>query len=203
MEAGLNGIYRKLYNVQQELKAPKNLNNSFGGYKYRSLESILEAVKPILHKYDLALILRDELTTAGEGSSARFYVKATAKLLDVPTGQYIEATALAREALAKKGMDESQITGTASSYARKYCLNGLFAIDDTKDADTDEYRRQEEAGGKNASAPATNRQRVTLIAKCEALKVDPQEILREAGWTEGQMTRKQYTDAMEILEELT
>jgi hypothetical protein len=119
-----------LIKIQSELKAPKGQVNSFGNYKYRSAEDILEAVKPLLTKYGCTLTLSDELVFVGE----RHYVKATATLISGETS--VSTTAYAREALSKKGMDESQITGMASSYARKYALNGLFCIDDTRDADT-------------------------------------------------------------------
>lgn len=144
MEEKMN-LHQKLLKVQQELKAPKSQYNSFGKYHYRSCEDILEAVKPILAKYNLLLTVYDELVCVG----ARYYIKATAKVIDIkkPTLEDAEVsvdnaiwnTAYAREEEEKKGMDGSQITGTASSYARKYALNGLFLIDDTKDADTDEY----------------------------------------------------------------
>lgn len=134
-------IYEKLLNIQVELKAPKGQYNSFGKYKYRSCEDILESVKPICKKYNCTLVLSDTLENIGE----RYYIKATALLIDTESEDDLEAhsisnTAYAREELEKKGMDGSQITGTASSYARKYALNGLFNIDDTKDADTDEYK---------------------------------------------------------------
>lgn len=121
----------KLAAVQAELKAPKGQFNSFGKYRYRSCEDILEAVKPILKAHGLALVLKDDVRQIGE----RYYVTATAAVIDPETGERVEATASAREEAEKKGMDASQITGAASSYARKYALNGLFAIDDTKDAD--------------------------------------------------------------------
>ena len=133
-------VYEKLSKVQTELKAPKGQYNSFGKYKYRSCEDILEAVKPLNAKHGVVLTVGDEVVEI----SNRFYVKATATFVDIESGEKIINTALAREDDAKKGMDGSQITGTASSYARKYCLNGLFCIDDTKDADTDEYRHQQE-----------------------------------------------------------
>lgn len=133
-------VYEKLMKVQAELKAPKGQYNSFGKYKYRSCEDILEAVKPLNAKHGVVLTVGDEVVEI----SNRFYVKATATLVDVESGEKVTNTALAREDDAKKGMDGSQITGTASSYARKYCLNGLYCIDDTKDADTDEYRAQQE-----------------------------------------------------------
>lgn len=133
-------VYEKLSKVQSELKAPKGQYNSFGKYKYRSCEDILEAVKPLNAKHGVVLTVGDEVVEI----SNRFYVKATAVFVDIESGEKITNTALAREDDAKKGMDGSQITGTASSYARKYCLNGLYCIDDTKDADTDEYRHQQE-----------------------------------------------------------
>lgn len=124
----------KLAKIQKELKAPKDMHNNFGGYNYRSAESILESVKPLLD--GAILTLEDDIILVGD----RFYIKATATFQD---GEFIkQTTAFAREPETKKGMDESQITGAASSYARKYALNGLFCIDDNKDADTDEYREQ-------------------------------------------------------------
>lgn len=131
-------IYAALLAVQRDLKAPKGQRNTFGKYNYRSAEDILEAVKPLLNDNGLVLLLSDSIEQVGE----RYYVKATARVLDVATGDYIENAAYAREPVTKKGMDDPQVTGTCSSYARKYALNGLFAIDDTKDADTDEYRRE-------------------------------------------------------------
>lgn len=133
-----NNIMKYLMAIQRELRAPKGNYNSFGKYKYRSCEDILEAVKPLCYKNESVLTISDELCQIGE----RYYVKATATL-KTPDTEFI-ATAYARESETKKGMDESQITGTASSYARKYALNGLFCIDDTKDADTNEYHSQSE-----------------------------------------------------------
>lgn len=131
-------IYASLMAVQAELKAPKGQHNSFGKYDYRSAEDIIEAVKPLLKENGLFLNMSDEVVRVGD----RYYIKATVKVVDVVTGESVQTSALAREAAQKKGMDESQVTGTASSYARKYALNGLFAIDDNRDADTDEYARQ-------------------------------------------------------------
>lgn len=136
----------KLLEIQHRLKAPKGQYNSFGKYKYRSCEDILEAVKPILKEVGCTLTLSDEPVLIGE----RYYIKATARLVGENTNE--TTTAYAREDMEKKGMDGSQITGTASSYARKYALNGLFCIDDTKDADTDEYANQNSKP--KASAPA-------------------------------------------------
>lgn len=138
----------KLIAIQQKLKAPKGQYNSFGKYKYRSQEDILEAVKPHLQSVGATLTVSDELQYIGE----RYYVKATATLYD-ESGEVIEqVSAYAREEEVKKGMDGSQITGTASSYARKYALNGLFLIDDTKDADTDEWKKQTDRQKENAQA---------------------------------------------------
>lgn len=133
-----NNLYNRLLAVQMELKAPKNQFNGFGKYSYRSCEDILEAVKPLCEKQGLVLMLSDSL----EYISGRFYIKAMAILTDTETGKQISASAFAREDETKKGMDGSQITGSASSYARKYALNGLFCIDDTKDADTRDNRSE-------------------------------------------------------------
>ena len=132
-------IQEKLTTIQLDLKAPKSKRNNFGNYNYRSCEDILEAVKPLLAANMCSLTLDDDVLCIGD----RVYVKATATLTDHAEGATISTHAFAREAETKKGMDESQITGTASSYARKSALNGLFAIDDTKDADTDEYQGRE------------------------------------------------------------
>lgn len=122
---------KRLIEIQQELKAPKNQKNSFGGYNYRSCEDILEAVKPLLKKQGLALVIKDDILAI----DGRFYIKATASLFDENKDKIAETTALAREEETQKGMSASQLTGSTSSYARKYALNGLFAIDDNKDAD--------------------------------------------------------------------
>ena len=121
----------RLIEIQNELKAPKNQRNNFGGYNYRSCEDILEAVKPLLKKHGLALIIKDDLIAI----DGRFYIKAIAQLFDETGKEVTFTTALAREEESKKGMDASQLTGSTSSYARKYALNGLFAIDDNKDSD--------------------------------------------------------------------
>lgn len=131
--------------ITSELVAPKNRKNTFGGYNYRSCEDILEAVKPLLKKYECNLLLSDEVVCIGNAN----YIKATAMLVN-KEGQSVQATGLAREETNKKGMDSPQMTGTASSYARKYALNGLFCIDDTKDADTNEYLTENDARAKQA-----------------------------------------------------
>ena len=134
----MSDFLKRVGMAQAELKAPKNQYNSFGKYNYRSCEDILEAAKPINKKHGLVLLLTDKPVCIGQ----RYYIEATARLYDIESDQFIEATASAREADTKKGMDDSQVTGTASSYARKYALNGLYNIDDTKDADTDAYKKQ-------------------------------------------------------------
>ena len=128
----MSTILEKLKNIQQELKAPKNQYNKFGNYKYRNAEDILEAVKPLLKEQNCILTIADNIEMIGN----RFYVKTEAKIIDVENGSAYFTTALAREEETKKGMDGAQITGASSSYARKYALNGLFLIDDTKDADS-------------------------------------------------------------------
>ena len=126
-----NNVYFKLMKVQSKLKAPKGQYNSFGKYSYRSCEDILEALKPLLAEVEAIVNVSDEVKLIGD----RFYVEATAMFLDCETGDSIVAKAYAREDESKKGMDLAQVTGSVSSYARKYALNGLFAIDDNKDSD--------------------------------------------------------------------
>lgn len=134
-------IYEKLLKTQVELKAPKGQYNSFGKYKYRSCEDILEALKPVLDKLKLTLFIKDDVIEV----NTRNYVKATITLVNTEKpDEIIETSALAREEEIKKGMDGSQITGASSSYARKYALNGMFMIDDTKDSDSTNTHGKEE-----------------------------------------------------------
>lgn len=152
-------VAQKLLSIQTNIKAPKNLYNSFGGYNYRNAEGILESAKPYLEKEGCMLLLSDSVEVVGTGENCRYYVKATARFIDCESGDCIEVSAMAREALTKKGMDDSQVTGATSSYARKYALNGLFLLDDTKDADTDEFCNQtgaEKKGGSNKTANSNN-----------------------------------------------
>lgn len=144
-------VHKKLKEIQTMLKAPKNLYNKYGGFNYRNAEGIYEAVKPLLNKLDMTLIISDSIQAVG----AKNYVQATACLTDCETGEQLSSCAFAREAEAKKGMDDSQITGIASSYARKYALNGLFLLDDTKDEDSDECREYKENKSKAESAEST------------------------------------------------
>ena len=173
-----------LVKIQAELKAPKNQTNSFGKYKYRSAEDIVEAVKPILFRYGTALVITDEVVQVGD----RIYVKATASLLD-GTDDSISVSGWAREEDVKKGMDSAQITGSASSYARKYALNGLFAIDDTKDSDATN-NHQDEIG---------DEKRLYLITLLENTPFDENTKTKQAQKIESYTKMEQYEKAIKIL----
>ena len=185
-----------LVKIQAELKAPKNQKSSFGGYNYRSCEDILEAVKPILSKYDASLTITDDVVQIGD----RFYIKAEARLL-LANGDTWATTAFAREPLSKKGMDDSQITGTASSYARKYALNGLFLIDDNKDADTNEYQGKEAVDDlkktKKVAVQKIDTTKMGAITQAAAGAGIPLEkILEKFGLQSiGEMTEEQFREA--------
>ena len=133
----MKNILKKLFDIQQELKVPKNQRNTFGNYNFRNCEDIMEASKPICKAHNCLLTCSDELIQVGD----RYYVKAEATLYDLDSEESISTTSQAREEETKKGMDASQITGASSSYARKYALNGLLQLDDNKDADTNEYQK--------------------------------------------------------------
>ena len=182
-------IYEKLLKIQTELKAPKNQVNKFGGYNYRSCEDILESVKPLLDKYNCTLKISDELVNIGE----RYYIKATATLINIEKYDMIENTAFAREEESKKGMDGSQITGATSSYCRKYCLNGLFLIDDTKDADTEEFREQQEKKPKKETD-----YRKQLIEYCNKNEIDMNEIAKEYNLS-GSSRQEDFKKALDSL----
>lgn len=176
----------KLVNIQAELKAPKNQVNSFGKYKYRSAEDIIEAVKPILFKHQTALLISDEIVQVAD----RVYVKATAMLIDETNEELpIKVYGWAREEEVKKGMDASQITGSASSYARKYALNGLFAIDDTKDADSTNEHKDEVGQEK----------RMKLIALLENTIWDESLKSKQAIKISAYTTNEQYEKAHRII----
>lgn len=138
----MKNILKKLFDIQQELKVPKNQRNTFGNYNFRNCEDIMEASKPICAKHNCLLTCSDELIQVGD----RYYVKAVATIYDLDSEESISTFACAREEETKKGMDASQITGASSSYARKYALNGLLQLDDNKDADTNEYKKQQDKG---------------------------------------------------------
>ncbi|WP_312358858.1 ERF family protein [Mixta calida] len=189
-------FYARLAEIQRTLNAPKNQYNSFGKYKYRSCEDILEGVKPLLN--GLFLSISDEVVMIGD----RYYVKATATITDGDASH--TATALAREEESKKGMDSAQVTGATSSYARKYCLNGLFGIDDSKDADTDEHKNQQaSAKPQQQSKPKPSPQDVlkafTEAAGKKATLAELQEAFKKA-WTMLEGTAEQATarDVYEI-----
>lgn len=166
-------FYARLAEIQRTLNAPKNQYNSFGKYKYRSCEDILEGVKPLLD--GLFISISDEIVPIGD----RYYVKATATITD---GEITHsATAMAREEESKKGMDAAQVTGATSSYARKYCLNGLFGIDDSKDADTDEHKNQQNKPQQQTQPKAPPRPDAALAAFTEAaMKKATLEELKQA-----------------------
>lgn len=164
-------IYEKLTEVQNELKAPKSKYNSFGKYNYRSCEDILEAVKPILKSKRLAMTVKDDVFNIGD----RFYIMATVTVFDCESEEKVTTTAYAREDADKKGMDGSQITGSSSSYARKYALNGMFAIDDTKDADSWNTHDKDRTVEKKEAERATEEQ----IAKLRALYKGKEDKLTE------------------------
>lgn len=154
-----------LAQIQSELKAPKGQRNLFGKYNYRSCEDILEAVKPLLQERGLVILITDDIVQIGE----RYYVRATATIYD-SEGSYISNSALAREELKRTGMDASQITGATSSYARKYALNGLFAIDDTKDADATNKGQDEPKPAKATAQPAFTDEIRQALAKAQSVQ---------------------------------
>ena len=175
-------VYEKLAQVQQELIAPKNQYNSFGKYNYRSCEDILEGLKPCLAKVKAAVTVSDEIVMIGD----RYYVKAFAAFHDAESGECVSNTAYAREEDSKKGMDASQVTGSTSSYARKYALNGLFCIDDVKDADSRDNRQKEAEEQKKAEAEQKKIESAlipqtkvdVLRAMCERDGVAPETIMK-------------------------
>lgn len=198
----------KLIDIQNELHTPKSQTNNFGGYNYRSAEQIYQAVKPLLKKYKCELLITDEIVMIGE----RYYIKSTATFID---GENVRAvTAYAREPEMKKGMDSAQVTGTASSYARKYALGGLFLLDDSKiepapDPDTqpptDEPKPKKEkktVPAEDDNAPATDKQREYIAQLCEDLKLDKRDVCDKAGVERGKgvMTVGDYHKLKNYLE---
>lgn len=179
----IKGLKNKLIQIQSELKAPKGQFNSFGKYNYRSYEDILEAVKPLLAKYKVVMTITDEVVAVSD----RVYVRACATLSDAEGDESVSNVAWAREDADKKGMDGSQLTGTASSYARKYCLNGLFLIDDTKDADTDEHRAEMQSKGaqsenKKAEKGITQAQ-IEMLMKIASERGQELDVEAIKGWS--------------------
>lgn len=188
-------IYKKLTIIQNELKAPKGQYNSFGKYSYRSCEDILEALKPLLYKQELSLYIHDSIESIGD----RYYIKATCVL--VSGEETISISAYAREEESKKGMDGAQVTGSSSSYARKYALNGLFLIDDTKDMDTDEYKKQTESadGSTNGCLSEKQIKRLYAVAKdCGFSAEDIKKSIRKKNKASAkELTKAEYDDMIE------
>lgn len=187
-------LKEKLMKIQIELKAPKNLYNSFGNYNYRNAESILEALKPFEKKYKVTITICDEMV----GILDRVYVKAIVSLKDIESDSEICSVAYARESLTKKGMDDSQITGTASSYARKYALSGLFLLDDTKDADSDEYHEQTKPDFSKYEKLAP---RKALVAFAKDYELDLNSICKVCGIT-NESGDQVFKDALKYAEGL-
>lgn len=188
----------KLSKIQQEMKAPKNLKNTFGNYNYRNAEGILEAFKPYEKQYKVYLTVSDSIIQVGD----RIYIKASARLYDCESDSTIETAAFAREACEKREMDDSQITGAASSYARKYALNGLFLLDDTKDADTDEYKKQEKKGREDNKAEAKRIavKRETIKTICKEHGLEPEMICSMNGYDWDKMTETDLENMIGALE---
>lgn len=196
-------VYQKLLDVQNELHAPKSQRNNFGNYNYRSCEDIVEAVKPLCKQHGLLLFISDELKLIGE----RYYIEAKATVIDVETEKEIFVTALARESETKRGMDDSQITGSTSSYARKYALNGLFAIDDTKDADTDEQAKQAQNNTKTNNKTLSDAQVKRLYAIASSKNISKDDVLKSVKKDykhsdPKELTKKQYDELCGRLEKL-
>ena len=198
----MKNVAKKLMSIQTEIKAPKNLYNSFGKYKYRNAEGICEAVKPYLVAQKCALTLSDDVVNVGENN----YIKATATIIDFESGETFSVSAMAREAIDKKGMDDSQITGTASSYARKYALNGLFLLDDTKDADTDEYHNQThkndvQVNFKAAESKPSLPQLKVVESLCEKYGVNIDNWIKTCGKTKDTLTAEDVGKMLNTLKE--
>ena len=192
-------IYKKLSGIQCELVATKGQYNNFGKYSYRSCEDILEAVKPLLDKYKVAIVIKDDIVLVGD----RFYVKATATLIDSDTGETVEASAFARESADKKGMDSSQVTGATSSYARKYALNGLFAIDDNKDADaTNTHGKETIKVNMTPALSEAQLKRLYAIGNKAGIKMEVLDstVKKSFGCEPRDMTKEQYQNICERLE---
>ena len=192
-------VYEKLMTVQTKLRAPKGQYNSFGKYSYRSCEDILEALKPLLGEVGAIVNVTDEIKLIGD----RYYVEATASFIDTETGERMIAKASAREAETKKGMDDSQVTGSVSSYARKYALNGLFAIDDNKDADsTNTHSKEIKPNMTPVGITEAQLKRLFIIGNKAGIKKDVVEgtVRKIFGCEPKNMTKEQYDNICERLE---
>lgn len=186
-------IYEKLLSIQTELKVPKSQYNKFGGYNYRNCEDILETLKPLLKQHNATVLLTDEIENIGD----RFYVRVNATFIDIESGEKVTVSALAREDLSKKGMDSSQVTGSTSSYARKYALNGLFCIDDNRDADTlnnsKEYTAPPKAQ-KQPTKPVQPPKQASNVIICPVCgkPVQPAKLKDGSGYIPADVIIKQY-----------
>ena len=192
-------VYEKLMTVQTKLRAPKGQYNSFGKYSYRSCEDILEALKPLLGEVGAIVNVTDEIKLIGD----RYYVEATASFIDTETGERMIAKASAREAETKKGMDDSQVTGSVSSYARKYALNGLFAIDDNKDADsTNTHGKEIKPNMKPTGITEAQLKRLFAIGNKAGIKKEVVEgtVRKIFNCEPKDMTKEQYDNICERLE---
>lgn len=181
----------RLAEIQRELKAPKNQFNKFGNYKYRSCEDILEAVKPLLN--DLVLTIGDEIVNVGD----RYYIKATAVLTNGE--QFVENSAFARESLSKKGMDDAQVSGSTSSYARKYALNGLFLIDDQKDLDNLNDGKEEKSVSKRPAYMATKKQVEVITGLIKDGHIDQEFIKKALGKEVKKFSELTMTEASRLI----
>ena len=188
-------VYEKLIAIQSELKAPKNQYNNFGKYAYRNCEDILEALKPLLKEHKSTIYISDEIVTVLE----RFYVKATVTFIDAETGEKIINTAYAREEESKKGMDGSQVTGASSSYARKYALNGMFAIDDTKDSD---FTNTATKGDNTGLSEAQIKRLLAIASKVNISADDVKKVVAKSFGVQDlrKMNKQQYDEICSRLE---
>ena len=200
MEGKIMNVYEKLMTVQTKLRAPKGQYNQFGHYSYRSCEDILEALKPLLAEVGAIVNVSDEVKLIGD----RFYVEATAMFLDCETGDSVVARASAREDETKKGMDLAQVTGSVSSYARKYALNGLFAIDDNKDSDATNTHNKDIKPNMTPVGGLSEAQikRLFAIGNKAGFKKDVVEatVKKMFGCEPKDMTKEQYNTVCERLE---
>lgn len=188
-------VYEKLIAIQSELKAPKSQYNNFGKYAYRNCEDILESLKPLLKEHKSTIYISDEIVTVLE----RFYVKATVTFIDAETGEKIINTAYAREEEDKKGMDGSQVTGSSSSYARKYALNGMFAIDDTKDSD---FTNTTVKGDNSALSEAQIKRLLAIASKVNISADDVKKVVAKTFGVQDlrKMNKQQYEEICSRLE---
>ena len=188
-------VYEKLIAIQSELKAPKSQYNNFGKYAYRNCEDILESLKPLLKEHKSTIYISDEIVTVLE----RFYVKATVTFIDAETGEKIINTAYAREEEDKKGMDGSQVTGSSSSYARKYALNGMFAIDDTKDSD---FTNTTTKGDNTGLSEAQIKRLLAIASKANISADDVKKVVAKTFGVQDlrKMNKQQYDEICSRLE---